>query len=490
VLIFAVANKGISRLAAAKAKRPRKDWYSISVDTLRGWGFLLLALGVLGGGYLAYRFWEQQALEHEAALVIEEVSQLIQRAKAGQTTAGAKGDYDAAFQSFEEARLEYRQAAYRSAVASARRSRNVLLSLLDTGDKPATAAQASFITIQGEVEFRRQEGGDWEEARSRVPLHVGDYVRTAANGSAEILFADRSLYTVRPNTQFIVSATANGSGDQDQTIEMEYGWVDLSTTAHPNNVKTPGAEARVQHDSEAFVTFDKSSKKGRYGALRGGMDVESKGGLRRTVQKFQQVVQTGDLLSEPQAVPNRPQPLEPADNLEIDPGRVQRLVLAWQPVAGVSRYALQVSRNHLFVDNVVDVENRSKTHATLGIRGEGSFQWRVAAYGKDGAQGPWSPARRFRIASLRTGGGDKSADPPALDLEDVRSYGSIFIVRGKSDPGVRIEVNGEAVKVNADGSFQKTVQFTKEGWSFIEIRARDGGGKETVRRHRVFVENP
>jgi hypothetical protein len=478
-------------LPSAKAKSPRKDWYSISVDTLRGWGALLFALVVLGGGYLVYRFWEHRALEHEAAQVIEDVSQLIQRVKAGPAAGSSKSDYDAAFQSFEEARIEFRQAAYRSALASAWRSKNVLLSLVDARDAPGAAAQASFITIQGEVEFRRQEGGDWEEAKSRAPLHAGDYVRTAGNGSAEIMFADRSLYTVRPNTQFIVSAAGGGSGGAaDQTIEMEYGWVDLNTAAHGKNVKTPGAEARVQHDSEGFVTFDKNSRKGRYGTLRGGMDVESKGGLKRTLEKFQQVVQTGDLLSEPQALPDRPQPLEPADNLEIDPRRVQRLVLAWQPLAGVTRYALQVSRNRLFVDNIVDVENRAKTRATLGIRGEGAFEWRVAAYGKDGSQGPWSPARRFRVAAIRTGGGDKSADPPALDLEDVKSYGSIFIVHGKSDPGVRIEVNGEAVKVGVDGSFQKTVQFTKEGWSFIEIRARDASGNETVRRHRVFVESP
>jgi len=478
-------------LPSAKAKSPRKDWYSISVDTLRGWGFLLFSVLVLAGGYLGYRSWEQRALEREAAQVIEEVGQLIQRAQ-GEASGTSKSDYDAAFQSFEEARTEFRAAAYRSALASARRSKNVLLSLLDLDarEEPGAAAQAHFITIQGEVEFRRQEGGDWEEAKSRTPLGVGDYVRTTGNGSAEIMFADRSLYTVRPNTQFIVSAPGTGSGGADQTIEMEYGWIHLNTTAHPNNVKTPGAEARVQHDSEAFVTFDKASKKGRYGALRGGMEVESKGGLKRAVEKLQQVVQTGDLLSAPLAMPDRPQPLEPADNLEVDPAKVQRLVLAWQPVPGVSRYALQVSRSHLFVDNIVDVENRAKTRATLGIRGEGTFQWRVAAYGKDGTEGPWSPARRFRIASLRTGGGDKSADPPTLDLEDVKSYGSIFIVHGKSDPGVRIEVNGEAVKVSADGSFQKTVQLTKEGWSFIEIRAQNGWGIETVRRQRVFFENP
>jgi hypothetical protein len=44
------------------------------------------------------------------------------------------------------------------------------------------------------------------------------------------------------------------------------------------------------------------------------------------------------------------------------------------------------------------------------------------------------------------------------------------------------------VQVDADGAFTKTIQITKEGWSFIEVRARDAGGNETVVSPRVFVE--
>jgi hypothetical protein len=64
------------------------------------------------------------------------------------------------------------------------------------------------------------------------------------------------------------------------------------------------------------------------------------------------------------------------------------------------------------------------------------------------------------------------------------------MVVGRSEPGARVEVNGELVELGADGSFNKAVQVTQEGWSFIEVRARDGAGNATVRRQRVFVENP
>ena len=471
-----------------KANSPRKDWYSVSVETLRGMVFLVLVVVALGGGYLAYRYWERASMERRAAGVIEEVQGLMQRLqKDTQPEASFQAELESAWQSFQDAQAAFGRKEFERALDSGRRSRNILRSILDALQIPETAGQAQFISIQGGVLYRRGDGGDWKEARSRAPLHPGDYVRTSENGSAEIMFLDGTLYTVRPNTQFIVSAGRQGGGDQ--TIQMDYGWVDMNTAQSTSEVKTPNAVARVEQDSEVFVTVDKGSSSGRFGAVTGGVQVAAEGGLTRDVESMEQVVQTGDLLSEPSPLPARPDLLEPADNVSLDPDQVRQVVLAWNQVDGAGRYALQISRNHLFVDNVIEVANRTKTRATIGLRGEGSFQWRVAAF-KDGVQGPWSKPRKFRVASFRSGAGEKDTIPPDLDLADVKSYGSIFIVGGRSEPGARIEINGEQVKIEADGSFTKTVQLSKDGWSFIEIRARDANGNETLRRHRVFVENP
>jgi hypothetical protein len=271
---------------------------------------------------------------------------------------------------------------------------------------------------------------------------------------------------------------------------MEFGWVDLNTAQGAGNVKTPNAIARVQQDSEAFVAVDPKSNQGRFGAYSGGIELTAKGGLKREVKPLEQVVQTGDLLTEAAPLPGRPALVTPPDNVDLDLDRVRQVPLIWDPVPGAARYALQVSRSHLFVDNIIDVKNRSAPKATLGLRGEGTFQWRVAAYARSGVQGPWSKPWKFRVASFRSSMGEKDETPPVLDLEDVKSYGSIFIVDGNSEPGAQVVINGEQVKVAADGSFTKTVQLEKEGWSFLEIRARDSSGNETSRRHRVFVENP
>lgn len=475
---------------AQRAPRRKRDWYSVSEETLRAVVILLVTVVVLGMSFLGYRLWESRAQEREAHQVIEETQGLIQRLQSQERAAGYRNEYDAAWQGLQEARNQYANQDFRGALDNARRSRNMLLSILDALGQPGTAGQAQFISIQGEVEYRRGDGGDWQEARSRIPLQNGDYVRTSDNGSAEIMFLDGTLYTVRPNTQFIVSSARSASGREEQAIEMEYGWVDLNTAQGTSNVKTPNAVARVQQSSEAFVAVDRQSSQGRFGALSGGIELTSKGGLKREVQANQQVVQTGELLSEPEPLPGRPSLVTPADNVDLDLDRVRKVALIWDPVPNAVRYALQVSRSHLFVDNLIDVKNRANTQATLGLRGEGVFQWRVAAYDRNGVQGPWSQPFKFRVASFRSAMGEKDDTPPQLDLDDVKSYGSIFIVAGRSEPGAQIEINGEQVKVAADGSFTKTVQLSKEGWSFIEIKARDSWGNESNRRHRVFVENP
>ncbi len=243
--------------APQKANSPRKDWYSISVETLRGMGLLVLVLATLGLGFLGYRAWESRSLEREAGRIIEEVEGLMQRLqKEAETNASFKTELDAAWQSFQDAQTAFGRNDFRKALESGRRSRNVLLSILDALQLPESAGQAQFISLQGEVLYRRGDGGDWKEARSRTALHPGDDVRTAGNGSAEIMFLDGTLYTVRPNTQFIVSAGRAAAGGEQQTIEMEYGWVDMNTAQSTSQVKTPNAVARIQQDSEAFVAVN------------------------------------------------------------------------------------------------------------------------------------------------------------------------------------------------------------------------------------------
>ena len=466
----------------------RRDWYSISVDSLRTWIWILGLIAAALFGWKVYQNWQSDALSREAWRAIDDTRILLERIQSTAGQASLSNDVLEAKKDYQRARDHFSHKRFREALNVANDCREHLRNLVG-GEGGGATNVARFASVQGRVEFRHGENGEWQDARRNRPLVEGDFVRTDSSGSAEVLFANGTTYTLRPLTQFVVSRLDDGGdGEGSQSIRMDYGWVDLSTSKNRSNIETPGVKAIVREQSEAAVSFDREAGSGRFAALSGGIDLTSAGGLRQSVSALQEVVQQGGRLSTPESLPGRPEPSGPENNAEIDRDRSNRLTLSWTSVSGSGRYALQVSKSHLFVDNLIDREDRAKTQATIGLRGDGVFVWRVAALGKSGRQGPWSDPRTFRIFSNRTASGENDKTPPALDLEDVKSYGTIFIVAGKTEPGCRVTVNGESVEVAADGSFDKAIQIDKEGWSLLVIRSEDRRGNKTDRNQRVFVE--
>lgn len=469
-----------------------RDWYSVSVDTLRAWGVLLAVVVLAVVGFFGYRYWQGHDLERRASLAIGESRQLVNRLQGQDVVDDFRAEYQSALGSLEEAAAAFSTGNFALALDRGLRSQGILESLLDAvGGRRNGPAAAQFLAVEGGVEYRRSGNSEWIDARSTVSLDFGDHVRTSGSGSAEIMFQDGTLYTARPNTQLIVSRTRGAGGlPAEQSIRMEYGWVNLNTAEQGGKVATPEAEALVGKDSEATVTYDAESRTGLFAAFRGVLDVESSGGEKRRVEALEQVVQQGERLAETEPLLAPPNLLEPVENSQFDLDRSNQVVLSWEPTEGASAYALQVARGQLFVDNVIEDSSRTLTHATLGVRGEGRFLWRVASIGSDGIQGPWSRALSFRVTALAAREQGADTEPPVLKLERVELYGTIVIVAGTTEPGAVVEINGEPDQVAADGSFNKPIQVTEDGWNSIEVLARDASGNETVETTRVWVEIP
>jgi len=366
---------------------------------------LLLLAGIAAASYFGYGLLRQHLLEREASLVIEEAGDLLGVLQQESGLTSFQSEYDTARRSLGEAIGYFEEENYATALRSSELSRNLLSSILDSLRHQGSTGEARFIAVRGDVQYRKGDEGAWRTARARVSLQPGDWIKTAGNGSAELMFLDGTLFTVRPKTVILVERSRQEEGRlRKQGISVEYGWVNLSTADRESLVSTPEAEARVSQRSEAMVAFDQEDQSARFAAYRGGMEVTSSDGETRSVRAMEQVVQADGALDEAQPLPEAPLLLEPSDSLEIDMSSTAQVVLSWDPVTGAEQYALQVSTSRLFADNIIDVANRTKTIATLGLQGEGSFVWRVAAVGDGGIKSPWSTARRFRVV-------DTSAPP-------------------------------------------------------------------------------
>lgn len=472
-----------------KRRGHQNDWYRISVDSLRAWTLFFVVAGALAVGFLGFRSWEKGIDKVAAWNAMQAAETTATELESEKGISPFRSDLLTAKDAATDARRFYDQGDYRRALGSAKSSQHLLDWILKSLGRRDSLGEAQFLSVEGSVQYQRGESSDWEPAGVGTWLRTGDFVRTGVRGSAEIAFANGTRSTVRPNTMFRVDRSKPTLfGSSEQSIHVDYGWVNLDTSDRDSEISTPGASARIKRDSEASVSFDRGSGRGHFVNYDGAVEVASDSGVRREVQPLKQVVQSGSQLSSPSDLPGRPAASAPADDFQINLTRASQLKLDWSPVNGATRYALQVGKaGSRFEERIIDSHDRQKTGATLGLRAEGSFEWRVAAIDREGVQGPWSEPRRFRVAAVSPGTTGQ-ARKLALDLHSVNTYGSIFMLSGTTEPGAELEINGERVSVRADGSFAKTIQVFSAGWSFLRLKARDSRGNTAEHAERVFVD--
>jgi hypothetical protein len=378
-----------------KATSARLDWYSLSLDTLRGWLIFGFALGLLAVGLTGYRITQRMSQGRQATIVIDEAELLLSRVQ--KEGVGGTGSYEEAWRNLQQARRQLADGSHKEALVSARWSRTLFSSMLDDQRSRAPAGEAQFVAVQGGVEFRRGDG-PWQVARNRLVLRPGDYVKTAGSGSAEVSFTDGTSFNVRPNTVILINRrTGDGTvAPTEESVSLEYGWINLDTSERPSRVKLPEAVAHVEGQSRAELSYERGRRRSTFASVHGTMEVRTKVGTVRRLGSMERLIQSAEGISAPVALPQAPTLLIPIKDQFFELADEQ-LVLRWEHVDGAERYGLQICRDEHFVDNVIDVENRTGTIATVGLLGEGTFLWRVAAFSRQGTKGPWSEPSVFRV---------------------------------------------------------------------------------------------
>lgn len=476
---------GTQSTVSTPNQRPR-EWYSVSASAVRRFMIMVVAFALPFVGLAFYKSWENRTLAREAWEAIEAAGRLAERVQ--EEVPGARSEHGEAWEMLDRARSLYNASSFGDAFDIAERSRAIFASILNLpGDEPGSGA-IRFLSVQGGVEYRRGDRGAWKRARNQDTVDPGDWVKTSGDGTAELLFSNGDLFTIRPDTMIQVGGRSEGEREERQT-RVAFGVVGLDTGDSGSEVLTPRSEARVAPESAAQIGFDRDREEAQFIAYSGGIEIQSANGQVRTVGALQRVVQQGDLLQEAEAIPTAPRPLAPRSEIEIDFDREKEVRLEWEAVANADRYALEVSRSRLFATAIVETDSRRKPYARLGIRGEGSFYWRVAAIDDEGIRGAWSDPATFRIASRKGVGAVDDATPPDLEINDWDTYGSVVMVNGRTEPGSTVQINGETVALKLDGTFSKPVQMTDEGWGFIEVSSSDAWGNTSNKRIRVFIDS-
>ena len=470
------------------------DWYYVSKETLWRWVLLLVGAAILvsGGAY----WWLNRGddLAGRASREIAAADELLAKGRTAPGAQRAREEIAAAAEKLEKARASHAGARYADALKEAVEARQLALRITSGGG--TMRHDAAVMELGGRVEIQRASRATWETARVGMKLYEGDFLKTGANGLAEVMAVDGTFYRIKPETLFEVhrgktfAGTGDGEPKRQSEIKFIVGTVDIDTGEGARSiVRTDAATANIGSRSTVGVDVDRSKTTG-VSAYRGKVTLSTESGSVTLGDRERVVARVGaGGLGVKTILPDPPRPIAPDDAAVFDLNRNQPVTLKWSPVKDASRYRLQIARSRLYIpDSIVIVDDRPRPEAVVTVSEEGAFYWRVATLGKGNVISEWSPTRRFKVLrGGRTSGGPDST-PPELVLSRPQVNGTLVIIMGRSEPGSAVSVNGEPADVDASGSFKKVISFANEGVNVLTVRAVDGAGNETLRRETVMIE--
>lgn len=462
------------------------DWYLISVDRLKQIGLVAVILLLAGAGYWLWQR-EKGNPRTNAESAIADARQALNALATSKDFDAHRSEFDRAQRKLEEANQLLSTTKFAEALGAAVESQTISRAAMSGGGDAENDAQ--FLTVEGDVKFQKGSSGDWKDAESRGALVNGDWVKTGDRASAELIFANGSLYTIGPNALLEIYAVFNPkTSKKTNAVQMQVGSVEIATTDDASAVHTPGNRVVVDTDSTTQVGVDPGKSTSVVGMRGSASIVAETSGHQVKLASGEKVRSTAEgLLSAVKKLELPPALLSPADNQTFQLSTQPRVDFVWDAQGTAKKYVLQVSRSRLFSTLEINTP-RNKTTASATLSKDGNFYWRVASVGADGEIGPFSPFRRFRVAGGAKTTTSDNAAPPLTLKAPFHMGGEFWTISGVTEPGATIFINDEEVDVEADGSFQKLIGFTKVGTNAVIVKATDPAGNQTVKSQAVRVE--
>jgi len=358
--------------------------------------------------------------------------------------------------------------------------------------EPAAAfSSAHFTSLEGNVKVKPVGTFEWVSADLSTQLKKSDLVRTGVGASAEITFFDGTVVHVRPDSLITIEETSEDPSTKKRKVawhissgEVNFQTVRRNVPGSSTEVSTPTVKATA---SEMAAGGFKVAESGDTDVklFRGTGAVETRAGQRVEIAaneglKVDAAGKAGPKVSLP-VVPTLLAPPHQAEISYPDLARATTL-LAWKPVPGAASYHVMVDFSPYFNRPLVDRTGWRESSMELRGLDVGKYYWQVSSLDKDGVEGNFSDFARFTVGRP-SGAGKGEGPPPMLMVEPLDPRANIVQVKGRTEPGATVTVNGDRVDVASDGTFNEFITLGKVGRQIVVIRATgiNGGVREEKR---------
>jgi hypothetical protein len=355
-------------------------------------------------------------------------------------------------------------------------------------------AGARFLSFDGDVQVVRAQTRERLLARSDTQLYPGDIVQTQADGRARIQLADGSTVTVRPNSVVTIRDNTRLEDGAHTNVRVAVGRGQINvrtedqTEGSHNVVETPlsknnlgsltGATFGVREDNSEDIRVSD-----------GRVETTTRGGDKTVIMNGEYVAlnQSGSIKSREHLL-DIPSPAAPRDleKLAVAASGVTDVNLRWQrPASGAAKfYRVEVATSPFFVaaGKVVERDQLETPSFNVSQLRPGVYFWRVRAVAVSGQTSDWCDPQKFTIAES---GGGEHLSVSGVTFEYVA--GSIYLARGRTQPGNTVRINGRDALAAGDGTFQLQTNLAK-GTREVSVEVEDPQGNKQNTRVGVATD--
>jgi hypothetical protein len=316
---------------------------------------------------------------------------------------------------------------------------------------------ARIISFEGEVRITRAATRETILVTKETYVAAGDTVQTLSDGRATIQMIDGSVYSVRPNSTMVVKDTRSFFGGKNVRVSLDDGQLNVRTDEQPqdarNIVEVADTENQLLPKTDASFVADQGSNVGEIRISRGGVETTIAGEKQIIGENEFASIKNGKL-SQRERLMAPPRPQAPNNSAQlVDRGSGVNVAFSWADGEGsaASSYHLQISRSPTFASDamLVDRNNMTSREFRLSSLSPGTYYWRVRTTARSGQLTNWNEAWKFNV--VRAGG---SVNIEASDWSVESVGGNIYLVSGRTNPGMFIRSQGRETLSGPDGTFK------------------------------------
>lgn len=326
----------------------------------------------------------------------------------------------------------------------------------EKSEMPKDAAR--IISFEGDVRITRLATRETVVVTRQIWASPGDIIQTLADGRALIQMIDGSNYQLKPNSAITIKDNMTLLGGRNVRVLLDDGQLNVRTNEQPqetnNIVEVAESENKLLSNTDA--TFDADNGSGEIRISRGGVETTI-GGEKTTINEGEFATVNGGKLSAREKLLAPPRPAAPDNSAQlVDLGGGVNVGFVWQDGEGnpASNYRLQISRSPTFAADSIMVDRSGLTvrDFRLAALSPGSYYWRVKATGRSGQTTNWNDPWKFLVVR----GGD-NVTIEAAEWAVERVGGNIYLLSGRTRPGVTIKAQGRETNSGPDGVFKMQI---------------------------------